>query len=89
MESKKTKYILSNWYYIGILLMLSICSYFSMADMDNMAEAGKGLTFLAMVGLAVVILFCVSTQIHTQVASPCVLFCSLLISLHLDSYRGL
>ena len=35
------------------------------------------------------ILFCVSTQIHTQVASPCVLFCSLLISLHLDSYRGL
>ena len=31
------------------------------------------------------ILFCVSTQIHTQAPSPRAVFCSPLISLHLDS----
>ena len=41
------------------------------------------------INILVDIFLYVTTQIHTQVVSPCVLFCSPLISLHLDSCRGL
>ena len=47
-------YRLSNWYYLGILLMLSFCTRCAMLDMDNMADSGTGLSFIAMLGLSVI-----------------------------------
>ena len=54
MNLTQPKYTLSNWYFIGILLMLAVSTYLAMPDTDNQADAGSGLSFLAMVGLAVV-----------------------------------
>lgn len=49
-----SKYTISNWYYIGILFILSIFTYYSMPDLDNTTDIGTGLSYLIIVGLAVV-----------------------------------
>lgn len=45
-------YTKSNWYFIGVLFVLSISTYLTMPDMDNTADAGTGLSTLSVAGLA-------------------------------------
>lgn len=54
MEVTSIKYRLSNWYYIGILFVLAVGTYFAMPDIDNQANVGTGLSTIAMAGLAAV-----------------------------------
>lgn len=51
MKITVSKYTPSNLYFLGVLFALAICTYIAMPDMDNMAEAGTGLSFLATLGL--------------------------------------
>jgi len=54
MKIAISKYTASNWYFIGVLLVLAITTYLVMPDMDNTAEAGTGISMLAIMGLAAV-----------------------------------
>lgn len=56
MKIAVSKYALSNLYFLGVLLVLGVCTYIAMPDMDNMADAGTGMSFLAILGLSTLLL---------------------------------
>ena len=52
MKIAISKYTASNWYFVGVLLVMAVTTYLIMPDMDNTAEAGSGLSMIAVMGLA-------------------------------------
>ena len=52
MKIAVTRHTISNWYFILVLLALGVCTYLVMPDMDNTAEAGSGMSFLAIACLS-------------------------------------
>ena len=54
MKIAVSKHTISNWYFIVVLIALAICTYLVMPDMDNTAEAGTGMSFMAIVCLTAV-----------------------------------
>lgn len=89
-------YTLSNWYYIGVLLMLVLSTYLAMPDMDNTVNMGSGMSFWAMIGLAIVQtplwLYIFSQRVKTNTSAPRfivyygVYFCWMMISCVLTDY---
>lgn len=65
---------ITNWYYFGILLVLGIATYLAMPDLDNITEAGTGMSILAVVGLAVLqiplLIYIFSQRLKNHIQSP-------------------
>jgi O-antigen ligase len=68
------QHVLSNLYFIGILIVLAGSSYLAMPDLDNKTDVGSGLSFIAMAGLAAVqipfLLYTFANRLKTPYTIP-------------------
>lgn len=54
MKISVSRYTITNWYFLGVLLVLGISTFLVMPDMDNTAGAGSGLSTISVAALALI-----------------------------------
>lgn len=74
MKGYVSKYLISNWYYIGVLLLMAISSYYAMPDIDNQTDVGTGFSYLSIVSLAAIqlplLLFILGERLKGRIRMP-------------------